>query len=636
MIPNPIEVEDESKSFSHNMSINSQEEHDDSDIHYQPILNLDELSKDENMLEKFNQTIQKRENMVKDHIDKIIEFSNQLFQSTQNLNKYSISGKTHSRQLNVVMDSHVAIEKLIKECDKYITTSKQNIKTEIFKLEFDKYLIEKIKKIDDIDPHSNDRKFFELVYNHNIDYLRDRGIRLDNDDSHMILLRELLDDIEKLRRNDNIALRSGMNKLLTEFLYKDFHTKFPTAVAYFCRKFLNGLKTVKKENDRLFNLEARKKQMTIAFNDMKNKIEASTSKFNSNFIKFVDSFLDSKSDSEKNVLLENTSLKFQPNFENAAGKGFDEFFQKNWNDFLRDISGHFYYFMGIFTKSLMDFDFPFEKYRVLALLSKQQVRDVYQKIFQNILLIFIIFLNKKHKFVSSKYYNDNVIASFVKYEKDYNILQEDNFTIHTYFVEKYAKLFESSNKKSSNGLQRMNTFGQDEVKQHVMQLEAVLTNASGSNILFGHVKAKEVLQLVATILFNKPRESSEELEAISSLEEVFTTMHQIYCFSSETEVKSQIRDYMKLNKKNLWKLQNDEFLRYEVKLIDLKKELEANYGNLKEKYSLIVTKSDYYRLLEPTEKIYLKANGVLISTTAVSDRSQQQHLQNGLQGLQRH
>jgi len=438
MIPKQIEVEDEGISFSHNMSINSQDEHDDSEIQYQPIPNLEDLSKDENMLEKFNQTIQKRENMVKDHIEKIIEFSNQLFQSTQNLNKYSTSGKTHARQFNAVVDSHVVIEKLIKDCDKYITTSKQNIKTEIFKLEFDKYLIEKIKKIDDIDPHSNDRKFFELVYNHNIDYLRDRGIRLDSDDSHMILLRELLNEIEKLRRNDSIGLRSGMNKLLTEFLYKDFHTKFPTAVAYFCRKFLNGLKTVKKENDRLFNLEARKKQMNIAFNDMKNKIEAATSKFNCNFIRFVESFLDAKSDSEKSVLLENNLLKFQPSFENAAGNGFDEFFQKNWNDYLKDIAGHFYYFMGIFTKSLMDFNFPFEKYRLLALLTKQQVRDAYQMIFQNILLIFIIFLNKKNRFVSTKYYNDNVIETFLKYEKEYNILQEDNFTIHTYFVQKYS------------------------------------------------------------------------------------------------------------------------------------------------------------------------------------------------------
>ena len=636
MIPKQIEVEDEGISFSHNMSINSQDEHDDSDIQYQPIPNLEDLSKDENMLEKFNQTIQKRENMVKDHIEKIIEFSNQLFQSTQNLNKYSTSGKTHARQFNAVVDSHVVVEKLIKDCDKYITTSKQNIKTEIFKLEFDKYLIEKIKKIDDIDPHSNDRKFFELVYNHNIDYLRDRGIRLDSDDSHMILLRELLNEIEKLRRNDSIGLRSGMNKLLTEFLYKDFHTKFPTSVAYFCRKFLNGLKTVKKENDRLFNLEARKKQMNIAFNDMKNKIEAATSKFNGNFIRFVESFLDAKSDSEKSVLLENNLLKFQPSFENAAGNGFDEFFQKNWNDYLKDIAGHFYYFMGIFTKSLMDFNFPFEKYRLLALLSKQQVRDAYQMIFQNILLIFIIFLNKKNRFVSTKYYNDNVIETFLKYEKEYNILQEDNFTIHTYFVQKYAELFEKSSKNEANGLRRMNTFGNDEVKQYFLQLEAVISNASGSNILFGHVKAKEVLQLVATILFNKPKESSEELQAIASLEEVFTTIHQIYCFSSETEVKSQIRDYMKLNKKNLWKLQNDEFLRYEVKLIDLKKELEANYSNLKEKYSLIVTKSDYYRLLEPTEKIYLKANGALISSSAVAHRAKQQHIQDGLQGVQGH
>jgi hypothetical protein len=622
MMPNDVEVDDEGSSLSDDLSQKSHNSINESWIQSQPIPNLEELSKDETMIDKFNSVIQKRENMVKDHIDKIIEFSHHLFLSTQNLHKYSIN-KSTPRQIVLSNDSHVAIEKLIKDCDKYITTSKQNIKTEIFKLEFDKYLIEKIKKVNDIDPHSNDRKFFELVYNHNIDYLRDRGIKLDSDDSHMMLLKELLEAIEKLRANDTIGLRVGMNKLLTEFLYKDFHTKFPTAVAYFCRKFLNGLKTVKKENDRLFNLEARKKQMTVTFNEMKVKIDASTLKFNSNFIKFSDAFLDSRTDAGKDILLENGTLKFQSSFENAASKGFDDFFQKNWVDHLRDISGHFYYFMGIISKSLLDFDFPFEKYRKLALLSKQQIRNNYQKIFQNILLIFVIFVNRKKKFLSLKYYNENTVQDFLQYEKEYNILLEENFTAHSYFIEKYLK----DTDKTKFEFRRSKTFGQPESDRSFVQLETVLSTSSSSNILFGEVKANEVLLLISTLLYNKPEEylSTDETEAICSLDYLFKTLCEVYHFSNETEVKSQIRDYMKLIKKNLRKLQNDEFLRHEVKLIDLKKELETNYGYLKETFALI-TKSSVFKLFDHVEKIYINSSGNFTSPIAEAHRSKQQHL----------
>lgn len=518
---------------------------------------LNKIHSDSEAAEYFNQIIKEKEDLINYHIDKIRYFQQNIDQNSKIFE--NITNHSSQRTWNQSMTSsrYAGCETLIDKCDIHITNSKRHLLYEITKIEIDKYLIGKLKEINDTDPYRNDRRFFQTVFNFNKDYFKLKNKEGSEDEAHFQLLLSLLDEIQKMRNSGLITLKSGINKLLTDFIYRSFSRKFIYAIAYFSLKFIKQIDWLNKKSSKIAKEESRNTQIEKLIIDLDKKINSRITNFNTNFEKFLEKvfFVDNSFSSD--LIFNSLNSQIDSDFQQSALQEFGVFFESEWNGNFKFVETDFCFFMSLEIDLPLENDERLKNIVKIYYLSKEQIYETFKNILLNIILIAGIVINNQIQVVNTFYYNLETIEEFLKQENEFDIFEVNNLKIHRKFYEKFFNFYSLKVKIESEKINK-SVYLLSEIE---FQLDSISQSASdkipiNAKLLLSFLKIEKIkikndkttkndfyFEILEDVLFDFG--NLENFLSVQKIKENIGFVFKIGCFDFNSDIKTKIEKTLK-------------------------------------------------------------------------------------------